>query len=185
VAKAKLTLANGTVVEIDGSAEEVRELLDAYSVEGSKAKSRKTPASTTTRRQGRAAERSAGHEEAEKDCADIAAIVNQIKSCDAALAIESAILDRRDQVNRILLPMFIVHEELESGLGLTSGDIATVTKELGAPIKASNVSKALAGSASSFVMGDRVRKRGQAVRYLLNRRGVQRVRDVIDGAGAS
>jgi len=113
------------------------------------------------------------------DKPNLAEIVNLIKNCDEAEAIESQILDRTSQVNRILLPLFIVYKHQGNAFGLTSGDINKITIDLGIPIQTANVSHTLAGTASRYVIGDAVRERGKVIRYKLSRRGVQHFTSVL------
>ena len=111
----------------------------------------------------------------------ISEIVKQVKDCDEADAIESRILDTTSQVNRILLPLFVVQKFMGGSHGLTTGDISAVTKDLGIPIHVANVSNALKGSAARYVIGDKVRRKGQPVRYTLSRRGIKYLENVIAG----
>jgi hypothetical protein len=107
--------------------------------------------------------------------------VNLTKTCDEAESIEAQILDRTSQVDRTLLPLYVVHEHLGNKFGLSSGDVSKITTDLGVPISTANASGTLSGTAAKYVMGDKVRKRGQAVRYKLSRRGVQYMKAVIAG----
>jgi len=182
MAKALITLANGTAINIEGTTEEIKHLLDYYggqyltmkpqegvhptpkSVSREKASTTKIPAPKDT---GAAV--------------PLAEIVNLVKNCDDADKIETQILDRTSQVNRTLLPMFIVSKHMHNAYGLTTGEISKVTSDLGIPVQTANVSHALSGSAARYVMGDRVRKQGQPVRYKLSRRGVKYLHAVIEG----
>jgi hypothetical protein len=110
---------------------------------------------------------------------DLVAVVNHIKSCEEAEQIEKEILDKIDQLPRVLLPLYIVHEYMGNMAGLTSGEVSKVTTELGIRIDVANASRTLSGSASRYVIGDRVRKSGQPVRYKLSRRGHAYVKEVI------
>ncbi len=78
--------------------------------------------------------------------------------------------------------MYIVHEHLENGFELSSGDIAKVTTQLSVPVTVSNASSTLSGSASKYVIGGSVRKKGSRVGYKLNRRGVQYMKEVLGAA---
>ena len=84
-------------------------------------------------------------------------------------------------MNRILLPLYIVHEYYGNSIGLTSGDVSKITTDLGVPVQTPNASRTLSGTASRYVIGDSVRKKGQPVRYKLSRRGVQFIKEVISG----
>lgn len=177
MAKATLTLTNGTSVVIEGSPEEVHHLLSLYGGD--------SPQSTTeTRRRARkksspkkapVAKARAG------DQPDLADIVNLIKTCDEAESIEEQILDRASQVNRILLPLYVVHEYLDNAFGLTSGEVSKITTNLGVPVLAPNASRTLSSTASRYVVGDSVRKQGKPVRYKLHRRGARYFKSVISG----
>jgi len=111
----------------------------------------------------------------------ITEIVKHIKDCDEADDIETRILDTTSQVNRILLPLFVVQKHMRSKQALTTGDISAITKDLGIPIHIANVSNALKGSAARYVIGDKVRRKGQPVRYMLSRRGIKYLENVIKG----
>jgi hypothetical protein len=175
--KASLTLANGTVVTIDGTVPEIHELLSFYGSRGSKppnAREHNLPTLSSSPKINITAEDNNGDE------LDLMTIVNQIKSCGQAENIEKNILDRPDQLARVLLPMYIVYEHLNNGYGLTSGQISKVTIQLSVPVKLPNASKILSTSASKYVIGDTVRKNGQAVKYKLSRRGYTYMKEVID-----
>jgi hypothetical protein len=176
--KASLTLANGTVVTIEGTAPEVHELLSFYGVADSKpadSQAHKQPSSAARQKPAAPSEDETGAE------VDLMAIVNCVKSCDEAESIETRVLDQPDQLPRVLLPMYMVFEHMKNAHGLTSGQISTVTLQLGVPIKQPNVSKTLSGSAAKYVIGDTMRKNGQAVRYKLSRRGHAYLRGIITG----
>lgn len=174
MAKASLTLPNGTVVHIEGTPEEVQKLLEFYS--GQPAKEGIQP----DRKKGSPAEE-ATKRDTSSEAVDHAEIVNLVKDCDEAQAIEEQILDRSSQVNRALLPLYIVHKYLDNAYGLTSGDISKVTTDLSIPIRQPNASRALSGTASRYVIGDKVKKKGQPVRYKLSRRGLQYMEAVLEG----
>lgn len=175
MAKATLKLGNGTLVTIEGSLEEVRELLSHYEGEPSISGGGTTGSAQRTGGSRQAAKASPGA------TVDLAAIVNLVKDCDEAEAIETNILDRASQVDRTLLPLYIVHEYLDNAFDLTSGQIAKITADLGIPISQPAASRALSGTASKYVMGDGVKRKGKPVHYKLSRRGVKYVHDVIRG----
>jgi len=104
-----------------------------------------------------------------------------VKNCDEAESIENKILDKASQVNRTLLPLYIVHEHMDNAVALTSGDINKITTDLGIPIATPNASRTLSGTASRYVIGDQVRTKGQPVRYKLSHRGIQYIKSVITG----
>jgi hypothetical protein len=176
--KASLTLENGTVVTIEGSAPEIHELLTFYGSAVPKAANGQSHKTATPPVRQKTSVHAEGDKGAE---VDLMAIVNYVKSCDEAQSIETKILDQTDQLARVLLPMYIVYEHMNNAHGLTSGQINKVTVQLGVPVKLSNVSKTLAGSATKYVIGDTVRKNGQAVKYKLSRRGHAYVKEIITG----
>lgn len=178
MAKAHITLPNGTKVAIEGKPEEVQQLLEFYG--GSR---REESTRRETKKKGVRGSSSEAKKSGKSDTkADLAEIVNLLKSCDEAEAIETQILDRTSQVDRTLLPLYAVHEHMDNKYPLTSGEISTITTELGIPIATANVSRTLSGTASKYVIGDKVRKKGQPVKYKLSRRGVQYIKKVIEGS---
>jgi hypothetical protein len=172
--KATVRLTSGAVVHIEGTAAEIKYLLSLYGepIPGEKA----TPKTPTTQRK-----RPQPPSHPQEEAASINEIVRHVKDCDAAADIESRILDTTSQVNRILLPLFVVQKFMGGKHGLTTGEISAVTKDLGIPIHIANVSNALKGSAARYVIGDKVRRRGQPVRYTLSRRGIKYLENVIAG----
>lgn len=175
--KASFKLPNGTLISVEGSEEEVIRLLHLYgSAESdSRASRRKRPNRQATRPVPQASR------SVDRASIDLAEIVNQVKTCAEAEKIELQILDATSQVNRVLLPLYIVNEYFDETKGLTTGDISKITKELGIPISTANVSHTLSGSANRYVMTDGVRKRGQPTKYRLIRRGQQYMKSVLAG----
>lgn len=178
MAKAHITLTNGTKVEIEGTPEEVKHLLEFY------AEGNGPPKTTKTKKRSTSSKGKKTKSSAAKEQIDLSEIVNLVKSCDEAEEIETQILDRISQVDRTLLPLYIVHEYLDNDQPLTSGDISRITTDLGIPLATANVSRTLSNTASKYVIGDKVRKKGQPVRYKLSRRGVQYTKGVIQGSSS-
>lgn len=174
MAKASLTLSNGTVVQIEGTPEEVRQLLEFYSCQHSKSR-KPTPAKS---KEGPSKAVMKEPSEATLDCSKI---VNLVKDCDEAEKIEKRILDRSSQVDRTLLPLYIVHEHMDNAFGLTSGEISKITTDLGIPVAQPNASRTLSDTASRYVVGDKVKRKGQPVHYKLSRRGVKYINAVLEG----
>lgn len=175
--KASFTLPNGTVVSIDGTPAEVRRLLEFY---GGKPEKGKRAGQTHTAK--------SGHKKpsAEKKISPsrIAHIVNQIKSCPEAEDIEKNILEKTHEANRVLLPLYVIHEYMGNAFGITTIEISRVTAELGARVRVSRQAalRALVRSpASRYVLTDKARRRGIATRYTLDERGVQYMKNVIAG----
>ena len=92
--------------------------------------------------------------------------------------VETEILDKSDQLNRVLLPLYIVYKYFENYSGLTTGDVETVTDGLGVRVLMRNASKVFATGGSKYVTSDVVRKQGRATRYKLNRRGTRRFEEL-------
>lgn len=172
--KASLELSNGTKVIIEGNTQEVNQLLSFYGDYKLKDKKENEKAS---KRIGQKKLK-----KKDKDVFDLAEIVNLVKECDEADVFESEILDRTSQVDRALLPLYIVHEYLKNKVGLTTGEISTINSELGIPISVSNVSHTFKGSAKGYVISDAIRKRGRRVRYKLSRRGLKHLKTILRGA---
>jgi len=172
MAKATLKLPDGTNVTVDGSPEQIHRVLSLYAGNTSR---------ETTRLSRKSAKKTktAPAQRRDRTGANLNDIVNLVKSCDEAEAIERTILDRASQVDRILLPLYVVHEYQDNQFGLTSGDIAKITTELGVRVTQPHASTGLSTTASRYVMGDKVRKKGQPVRYRLSRRGLQYMKSVI------
>jgi hypothetical protein len=171
--KASLTLPTGTIVTIDGTIEDVQRLIALYGeTPASKAK---VPRRRTSPRPTRATTDSGGSEQT----VDLMEIVNLIKTCPEAERIETTVLDRPDRLSRTLLPLYVVFEYLANKVGLTSGDINKVTTDLGIPVATSNASTTLSSAGTRFVIGDKVRRKGVAVRYKLSRRGVQHMKTLL------
>jgi hypothetical protein len=171
MAKANFSFPNGTVVHIDGSTDEIERLIAFYS--GSRLRE-VADASAPGRSPVRPASPTG-----EGTQPDLIEIVNLIRSCDESQRIESAILDRPNVLHRVLLPMFVVHAQKQNAFGLTSGEINKVTVELGVPVSQPHVSTCLSGAARVYVIGDKMRVKGHAVRYRLNRRGVQYIEQIL------
>lgn len=172
--RANVKLSSGAVVNIEGTAAEIKELLSLY---GEPSSAREPLAKKPAQRRVS----SKVSRDAPQDDPSLTEIVRNIKDCDEATDIEKRILDTASQVNRILLPLFVVHKYLDSKYGLTSGDISDIAKELGVPIHVANVSNTLKGSAARYVIGDKARMKGQPVRYKLSRRGAKYIENVIKG----
>lgn len=171
--KASLELSNGTKVIIEGNTQEVNQLLSFYRDYKLKDKKEKEKAPERIGQKKL--------KKKDKDVFDLAEIVNLIKECDEAASIEENILDRTSVVDRVLLPLYIVHEYMNNTVSLKSSDINKITKELGVQIFQPNVSRTLTQSASRYVTSDRTRKGKRAIKYKLNRRGVKYLKGVIQG----
>ena len=175
MAKATFKLPNDTIVNIEGSPDEIHKLLALY----------QSPTVTSVKKEmqpQRSRKQKQGQKEIIQESVDhITKIINLTKECDEADSIEENILDRISMVDRVLLPLYIVHEYMNNTVSLKSGDINKITKELGVQISQPNASRTLTQSASRYVTGDRTRKGKRAIKYKLNRRGVNYLKAVIQG----
>ncbi len=116
---------------------------------------------------------SAEHHEESK--ARIREIVKQLRTIDDAQRIESYILDSTNQVNRALLPLFIVQKYMNDAFALSAAEIAEVTKLLNVPMKQENVSKALRNGGAKFTTIE-----GESPKtFKLIRRGVQHIESLL------
>jgi hypothetical protein len=165
MATSRIELPNGTVVTVDGTAEEIERIIGFTTKSGASQKAarksmkgrRLTPSAASTK----------------PSSVDIAKIVNDLKASDVYEPIAEKVLDGDSPLNRVLLPLYAVHELHGNKYGLTSGEVGAVLKELGVPMDQGNISRRLSDDAKPYVIGDRVRVKGQPVRYTLIRRGVQ------------
>jgi len=181
MAKASIRLPNGTAVLIEGTTDEVRQLLEFYGRSAYASATRSAKRQKLSRKRAQKDEQEI-LEDTRGDKPNLAEIINLIKNCEEAEAIEAQILDRTSQVNRILLPLYIVHKHLGDKFGLTSGNINKITTDLGIPIQTPNVSNKLSGTASRYVIGHAVREQGKVIRYKLSRRGVKYLSSVLKGS---
>jgi hypothetical protein len=173
MAKAHIKLGSGAVVDVEGTPAEITELLRYFD-------SGKPSNKIEGGAQPGAPKLIRGAPKLDREGApDIASIVNLTKECKEAEAIETQVLDAPGRIPRVLLPLYVVCAYQENNAGLTSGEIAQVTRELGAPVNQPNVSTVLATSAARYVVGDKVRVFGRPVRYKLSRRGLLYFRSLL------
>jgi hypothetical protein len=184
MAKATFLLPNGTNVTVEGTVEEIQRLFELYSGSNSSSVPQKTtePSSTDVQKTMHPLPQPVSSmpkkEKAEES--DIIQVVNVIKTCDLADAIEKYVLDQTNEANRALLPLFIVYEYFENAFGLTTTEISKITIELAAKVSRQNSLRALKFSVSGFVT-----KVGKPPRYTINRRGVAHFRALLAGTNDS
>ncbi len=177
MAKATLTLRTGTTVVVEGALEEVRRLLAFYDApEGA----------GPTRGSARSKEPQEEHIEKPRTTRPEKAMVHEIanvaNACSDASAIASRILDSRSQLNRSLLPLYIVSQHLGGEYPLTMSQISQVTRQLGSLVEPTNVAKVMRTTGARFVMAEGSRNAAEPRRYKLSRRGVEHVKAVLEGA---
>ncbi len=180
--KTTFSLPNGTLVTIEGSREDVQNLLDYYNNTSPRL-------STLPKHENKIDNKPARKVAKSESFTDISPdtqikIINLIRSCQEAEAIEKNILEAKSsEAVRVLLPLYIVHEYLENSFGLTTVEIGAITAELGSKVnvRRQNVLRALKSSASKYVLGDRARKAGIGTRYTISERGVQYIKSILAG----
>jgi hypothetical protein len=170
---ASVTLPDGSVIKVDGSVDEVERILRVYAENVGRAATPKSGSSKLAPR--KSVPRKSESAETATETPNYHEIVNKINDCEAAEAIAEKILDKKDVLNRVLLPLYIVHEYFDDKWGLSSGDVAKILADLKIKVDISNASKKLSGPAKGFLQSDGIRKRGGGggVRYRLNRRGIK------------
>src|SRR5258708_14531561 len=155
--KATLTLKSGTTVIIEGSTSEVHQLLELHNDGNVRTKPSMAEAS-----------KKAKTDDTGVPSDPVPEIVNLIRSCDDAERIEKQILDEPNVVNRCLLPLYIIHQQLHNAFGLTTGQIGAITKELGVPIFQSNVAHTFPGPGGRYVIASSTTKARLPAKYTLN-----------------
>jgi hypothetical protein len=99
---------------------------------------------------------------------DVPGIVAKIHEADNFGDIEKHILNKSAQLPRILLVCHFAHERGHEWV--TTGDIESLTDELGTKISTTNVGHTISANRKYFTAG-KVRKRGAIVPYKINRLG--------------
>lgn len=180
--KANFTLPNGATIEVDGTIEEVNAVADhaaKYPPSGA------MPAPTTSRASAAAWQPPTPNSDDPEAVPElnIAAVVGIIKDCPEAEAIQHRVLDANplNAAHRTLMCLWAVSKYVSDQIGLTSGDIQKITDQLGIKLDISSASRVLSDRAKAFVSGDVVRRKGGAVRYKLNRRGIAEFERILNG----
>jgi len=171
--EATFELPNGTIISIKGSNDEVKDILDYYLTRSDEGERKETSKSTQV-------QKVAKDQKPEKTTTpDLASVANQIKNCPEARSIEKNILDTTSEVNRVLLPLYVVYEYLDNAFPLTTGQISKITSELGIKFSRQNVLRSLTNAGKSYVSTDEIRKHGRPSKYRLNPRGAKYMKSVI------
>lgn len=106
-------------------------------------------------------------------------IANKISDCQESEEIKTNILDKKGAEARVLLCFYIAYKYFEHAW-LTSGDIETITAELGVKITTGNASNKIKGLRIYLESGS-VRRMGAPTSYRLNRNGEKRMREILNG----
>jgi hypothetical protein len=109
---------------------------------------------------------------------DITAIVSAINDDDDHEKIEEQILNKSGQLPRIIMSLYFAQEVLNSPI--TTGDIQTITDQLGIKIGSANAANTIKGNLKFFT-ADTVRKKGAVIKYKLNRKGIDAYKKILNG----
>ena len=175
--EAKIELPDGTIIEIKGSTDAVKDIVDHVS-SGRGAKESKKP-EKKAKSKADAAAKDDPKKRAQED--DLAEIVNVIKTCDEADDIEKNVLDNGSEADRALLPLYIVKMYFDNRFPLSTVEISTIVTEFSVSMRRQNALRALKGAGASYVITDGIRKRGVPTLFRLNRRGEKHLKEVIAG----
>jgi hypothetical protein len=171
MAKASFTLPNGTSIVIEGTPEEVQGLLAYYTNV-----SNPVAPSPSKQHKPKTEEIPPIESKAKPDKRDIEKIVEIIKTYPEAEAIEERILDKTSEANRVLLPLYIIHEHLDGMFGLSTNEISEITISLGVKVSRQNALRSVKFTAPGYVI-----KFGNPPRYKINRRGISHIKSVLAG----
>jgi len=171
MAKASFKLPNGGNVTIEGTPKEIQEFLGLYS--GATSNVSSFEKHQTLKRD----KTSPTEKKTKPDKSDIEHIIDIAKNCKEAGAIGEYILDQTNEANRVLVPLYIIHEYLDNVFGLTTNEISEVTIGLGAKVSRQNALRAVKHSAPGHV----IKLVEKPPRYKIHRRGLAHLKSVIAG----
>ncbi len=178
MAKTTIKLANGTVITVEGSTEEVAQVLSLYGEQTPSSGAAKRSITAKKAQEGGSRVKSLDTDEKEGQI-DVLTLVNVTKDSNDFEQIEKKILDNASQVDRVLLPLFITERKFGASATLTSNDIYKFLKEFGINMALPNVSKTLSSSASKYAMASSTRKKGTSTSYRISRKGKQYVEQML------
>lgn len=176
MAKASFKIPNGANVSIEGTPKEIQEFLALYTGTTSK-----TPPPIQERRKEKVEKTVSPEKKTKPDKTDIEKIIQLVKTCKEADSIGKYILDKTNEANRVLVPLYIVHEYLDNEFGLTTSEISEVTIGLGAKVSRQNALRAVKFSAPGHV----IKFSGKSPRYKIHRRGLAHIKSIIAGEEVS
>jgi hypothetical protein len=132
------------------------------------------------KRSGGGKARQEGDDKATAFSPDITALANQLKELVNYDDLASAVLNKRDPVNLILLALGMYHSKYDASDGLTSGDVVKFYRQLSIPLDQPTISRALSDKdkAAKFVLTDGERRKGAILRYRLSRSGLLKAVDL-------
>jgi hypothetical protein len=172
--KASFVLQNGTSVSIDGTTADIKELLAFYD-----SSSKNVNPQIQKSLGSKSSKAVVSEKKTPSDKEDLTKIVDLVKTCPEASSIEKYILDKTNEVNRVLLPLYIIHKYLDNAFGLSTSQISDVTIELGAKVSRQNVLRAIKFSGKGTTI-----KLGIPPKYKIHRQGLARIKAVISGLEA-
>lgn len=176
--KSTIKLPDGTTITIEGSPEELKKVLSVYQGQNtSNVGKEQKPVSEKKINKSSKQPKTTEDKTSKKDL--IVELVNAIKNADDMDEIEKKILDKASQVDRVILPLFIMGRDLDNQISLTSNDIYKVLKELGISMALPNISKTLRGTALKYVIADKVTKKGESTPYKISRKGEQYIKNTL------
>lgn len=179
--KATVTLPNGTVITVEGNAEDAARIVAAATGHAASKSSAgsggMTPKKTSATKP---AQPSSNGPQPNLEI-DVMELVQIAKTCDEADVIEQKIIDQRNIVNRVLLPLYLIYKYKNNESQMTSGEISKFWRELSVPLDQGNASRTLSNDAKSYVVGNQARVKGRAVGYKIVRRGFQLIEQVLAG----
>jgi hypothetical protein len=169
--KATITLTNGTTITIDGALDEINYLMNLYKTKDTTiSNNKRTPQKTKKKKRHSSSQIS-------QSKFDVLKIVNTIRDCDEADEIEKNILDKTNELHRVLLPLYILEKYLLDETGLTTSEISKVAIKLGVKVSRQNALRAVKFTGPKYVFTSIEESRYP--RYRLNRRGIQYMTNVI------
>jgi hypothetical protein len=169
--KATVTLPSGATVQIEGTTEEVDQLIQFYEGRSS---------TLSEKHDNRTQKVKAGSKaNAASVEVDFEAVSNELKQCDQMELFETKILDKPGGINSVLLPLYFVHEYQNDEVALTSGNIKRILEKLGINLSPSRISHILAEEGAKYVIGNKAK--GRTVNYKLSRLGVKYFKEVLTG----
>ncbi len=101
---------------------------------------------------------------------DIPSFITSIKNHDKYPIIEEKILNKKDQLPRIMMCLYFAKDSFGTPY-LTTGQIETILDQFGTKIKSTNISNKIRNNLK-FFDADKVRKKGAIMKYKLNRHGI-------------
>lgn len=171
MAKSNITLPDGTTIKIEGSTTEISKILSVYKNNAetiSLKKDQKTSTITSKRDKAEA-----------KEADKIIEIVSAIKNSDYIEEIEMNILDKSSQVDRVLLPLYIVMHDFDNNISLSSTDIYKILKELGVHMALPNISRTLKKTGLKYIIPEKSTKKHESTSFNISLSGRKYIENLL------